>query len=120
MWKGDSAMEAVFSSQQSEAAFGNQHSAISNQQSAISENQQQQQQKNQNRGPGSPELLRAEELVQKLGETYDELIRLMDQNPAVARQVTGTTANHEKADRRLKSRLELANATPRCRWIKQG
>src|SRR5947209_7866772 len=100
--------EAVFSRQQSEAAFGNQHSAIS-------ENQQQ----NQNRGPESPELLRAEQLVQKLGETYDELIRLMDQNPAVARQVTGTTANHEKADRKLKSRLKLADMAPRCQWVRQ-
>jgi hypothetical protein len=73
---------------------------------------------------------RVEELVGKLGETYDELIRLMDENPAVARHVTGTTANHkttnhktanhEEVDRRLKSRLELADATPRCRWIKQG
>jgi hypothetical protein len=68
---------------------------------------------------------RVEELVGKLGETYDELIRLMDQNPAVVGQVTGTTANHEtanheKVDRKLKSRLELADAMPRCRWIKQG
>src|SRR4051812_15710841 len=37
------------------------------------------------------QVQRAEQLVQKLGETYDELIRLMDLNPAVARQVTGTT-----------------------------
>jgi hypothetical protein len=94
--------------------------ALSSQHSAVSENQQQKQQQNQNRGAETPELLRAEELVQKLGETYDELIRLMDQNGAVARHVTGTTANHEEADRRLKARLELADATPRCRWIKQG
>ena len=68
---------------------------------------------------------RAEELVQRLGETYDELIRLMEQNPGVARQVTGTkarhkTGNHEEVERKLKSRLELADAMPRCRWIKQG
>jgi hypothetical protein len=63
---------------------------------------------------------RVEELVGKLGETYDELIRLMDQNPAVARQVTGSTATHKEVDRKLKQRLELADATPRCRWIKQG
>jgi hypothetical protein len=66
------------------------------------------------------QVQRVEELVQKLGETYDELTRLMDENPAVARHVTGTTANHEEADRRLKARLELADAMPRCRWIKQG
>jgi hypothetical protein len=63
---------------------------------------------------------RVEELVGKLGETYDELIRLMDQNPGVARHVTGTKAKHEEIDRKLKARLELADAMPRCRWIKQG
>jgi hypothetical protein len=94
-----------------EEAFSDQHSAV---------NQSQQQQHNQNRGPGSPALLRAEELVEKLGETYDELIRLMDQNPGVARHVTGTKAKHEEIDRKLKARLELADAMPRCRWIKQG
>jgi hypothetical protein len=48
------------------------------------------------------------------------LIRLMDQNPGVARHVTGTKAKHEEIDRKLKARLELADAMPRCRWIKQG
>jgi hypothetical protein len=134
-------MEAAFSGQQSEAALGNQHSAVSGK-------------RNQNQKPlttedaesaeegktlpliqGKPGQVntdeqervkqRVEQLVGKLGETYDELIRLMDQNPGVAQHVTGTTANHkmanhEKVDRKLKQRLELADAMPRCRWIKQG
>jgi hypothetical protein len=63
--------------------------------------------------------LRAEELVQKLGQTYDELTKLLEQNPEVGRQVTDTTVKHEEVYRRLKQRLELANATPRCRWVRQ-
>jgi hypothetical protein len=141
-------MEAAFSGQQSETALGNQHSAVSGNQN-----------QNQDQKPlttedaeraeegktlpliqGKPGQVntdeqervkqRAEELVGKLGETYDELIRLMDQNPGVARHVTGATANHkmanhetvnhEKVDRKLKQRLDLAAAMPRCRWIKQG
>src|SRR4029077_14546542 len=64
--------------------------------------------------------LRAEELIQKLGQTYDELTKLLEQNPEVGRQVTDTTVKHEDVYRRLKQRLELADATPRCRWIRQG
>jgi len=75
---------------------------------------QRQQQEEQDR-----KRLRAEELVQKLGQTYDELTRLLEQNPEVGRQVTDTTVKHEEVYRRLKQRLELADATPRCRWVRQ-
>ena len=62
---------------------------------------------------------RAEALAHKLAQTYDELTRLLEQNPEVGRQVTDTTVKHEGVYRRLKQRLELANASPRCRWIRQ-
>ena len=76
---------------------------------------------------------RADALVQKLGQTYDELTRLLEQNPEVGRQVTERTAKDdhpskpkaglpgtpEEVYRRLRQRLELADAAPRCRWIKQ-
>ena len=75
---------------------------------------QQQQQDEQDR-----KRLRAEDLVQKLGQTYDELTRLLEQNPEVGRQVTDTTVKHEEVYRRLKARLEMADASPRCRWIRQ-
>src|SRR5262249_37646854 len=58
-------------------------------------------------------------LIQKLGQTYDELTRLLEQNPEVGRQVTERTAKDEEVYRRLRQRLELADAAPRCRWIKQ-
>lgn len=64
--------------------------------------------------------LRAETLIQKLGQTYDELTGLLEQNPEVGRQVTGETAKDEAVYRRLRERLELADAAPRCRWVKQG
>ena len=63
--------------------------------------------------------LRAETLVEKLGQTYDELTRLLEQSPEVGRQVTERTAKDEEVYRRLKQRLELADAAPRCRWVKQ-
>jgi hypothetical protein len=76
---------------------------------------------------------RADALVQRLGQTYDELTRLLEQNPEVGRQVTERTAKDdhpskpkaglpgtpEEVYRRLRQRLELADAAPRCRWIKQ-
>ncbi len=62
---------------------------------------------------------RAEALAHKLAQTYDELTRLLEQNPEVGRQVTDTTVKHEGVYRRLKQRLELANASPRCRWVRQ-
>jgi hypothetical protein len=148
-------MEAAFSGQQSEAALGNQHSAVSgkrnqNQKPLTTEDAESTHPNEPKPGSlGAPDTeegktlslihdkpgqvntdeeervkQRVEELVGKLGETYDELIRLMDQNPAVARQVTGTPANHEMANHekveKLKQRLDMADATPRCRWIKQG
>jgi hypothetical protein len=136
-------MEAAFSGQQSETALGNQHSAVSGNQNQYQDQkplttedaERAEEGKTLPLIQGKPGQVntdeqervkqRVEELVGKLGETYDELIRLMDQNPGVARHVTGRTANHEMAnheevDRKLKSRLELADAMPRCRWIKQG
>ncbi|HEY2496421.1 MAG TPA: hypothetical protein VGK24_05080 [Candidatus Angelobacter sp.] len=63
--------------------------------------------------------LRAEALIQKLGQAYDEVTRLLAENPEVARQVTGRATKDAEGYRQLKQRLELANVTPRCRWVKQ-
>jgi hypothetical protein len=103
-------MKEAFGNQHPEPAFGNQHSVIS---------QNQQQPQNQNRGPDTPEL-RAEALVRRIGETCDELERLAKENPDVVGRVTRSAKEPKEAYVRLKQRLELADAMPRCRWIKQG
>jgi hypothetical protein len=62
---------------------------------------------------------RAEALVRKIGEACDELERLAEQNPELVRRVTRGAEEHKDAYVRLKARLELADATPRCRWVRQ-
>ena len=62
---------------------------------------------------------RAEALVRKLGETCDELDRLAEENPELVGLVTSGSEEHKDAYLRLKARLELADATPRCRWVRQ-
>jgi hypothetical protein len=61
----------------------------------------------------------AEALIKKLGQTYDELTRLLGQNPEVARQVTDKSAADEEVYRKLRRNLERADCAPRCRWVKQ-
>ena len=62
---------------------------------------------------------RAEALVRKIGEACDELERLAEENPALVGRVTRGSEEHKDAYLRLKARLAQADATPRCRWVKQ-
>src|SRR5713226_9693396 len=62
---------------------------------------------------------RAEALVRRIGEACDELERLAEENPELVGRVTRGSEEHKEAYLRLKARLELADATPRCRWLRQ-
>jgi hypothetical protein len=62
---------------------------------------------------------RAEALVRKIGEACDELERLAEENPELVGRVTYGAEEHKEAYLRLKARLSLADAAPRCRWIRQ-
>ena len=61
----------------------------------------------------------AEALVRRIGEACDELERLAEENPELVGRVTRGSEEHKEAYLRLKARLELADATPRCRWLRQ-
>ena len=61
---------------------------------------------------------RAEALVRRIGETCDELERLAEENPELVGRVTYGAEEHKEAYLRLKARLELADAAPRCRWVR--
>ena len=106
-------------------AISNQHSAVSqkealsSQHSAINEDQNQDQKQEQRQNLLTPEQ-QAEALVRRIGETCDELERLAKENPDVVGRVTRRAKEPKEAYVRLKSRLQLADAMPRCRWIKQG
>ena len=58
-------------------------------------------------------------LMGKLGQTYEALTRLLEQNPEVGRQVTDRTAAEEEIYRKLRRSLEHADMAPRCRWVRQ-
>ncbi len=58
-------------------------------------------------------------LMHKLGQTYEALTDLLEQNPEVGRQVTERTQADEEIYRRLRQNLAQANEAPRCRWVKQ-
>jgi hypothetical protein len=62
---------------------------------------------------------RAEALVRRIGETCDELERLAEENPELVGGVTRGAEEHKDAYVRLKARLQLADAAPRCRWVRQ-
>jgi hypothetical protein len=62
---------------------------------------------------------RAEALVRKIGEACDELERLAEENPELVGRVTRGSEEHKEAYLRLKARLALAEAAPRCRWVRQ-
>jgi hypothetical protein len=90
--------------------------AISNQHSAIGQNQdekqqQQKQEQNQHR--------RAEAIVRRIGEACDELERLAEENLELVGRVTRGAEEHKDAYLRLKARLALAAEAPRCRWVRQ-
>src|ERR1051326_5877493 len=125
------------------------HGALSNQHSAIGQNQDQKQNQpqHQNQKPftakdakgaenthpkelnpgslGAPDMdkervrRRAEALLRRIGETCDELDRLAEGNPELVGRVTRAAEEHKDAYVRLKARLELADEAPRCRWVKQ-
>jgi hypothetical protein len=61
---------------------------------------------------------RAEALVRRIGETCDELDRLAEENPELVGRVRHGAEEHKDAYLRLKARLELADAAPRCRWVR--
>jgi hypothetical protein len=100
--------------------------ALSNQHSAVSENQ------HQNPSPlttGDTESTEKSKvttqqqvhgLAHKLAKTYEELSRLLERNPAMKRQMTEGDAREEKIYQRLKQRLKMADMAPRCQWVKQG
>ena len=70
------------------------------------------------RVPGTPEQ-RAQALALKLAQTYEELTRLLERNPAMKRQITEGAAKEDKAYQKLKQRLKMADMAPRCRWVRQ-
>jgi hypothetical protein len=58
-------------------------------------------------------------LMSKLGQTYEALTGLLEQNPEVGRQVTERTQADEEIYRKLRQNLTRADEAPRCRWVKQ-
>jgi hypothetical protein len=62
---------------------------------------------------------RAKALALKLAQTYEELTRLLEQNPGVKREITEGEAKEDKVYQKLKQRLKLADMAPRCRWVRQ-
>jgi hypothetical protein len=62
---------------------------------------------------------RTEALLKRIGEACDELERLAEENPELVGRVTYGAEEHKEAYLRLKARLALADAAPRCRWIHQ-
>src|SRR6185437_4603274 len=57
-------------------------------------------------------------LVRRIGETCDELDRLAEENPELVGRVKGGSEEYKDAYLRLKARLSLADAAPRCRWVR--
>jgi len=62
---------------------------------------------------------RAQALAVKLAQTYEELTRLLERNPAMKRQITESTAKEDKVYKKLKQRLKMADMAPRCQWVRQ-
>jgi hypothetical protein len=99
--------------------------ALSNQHSAVSENQQQHQKRFTTEGTENTEeskaitQQRAEALAVKLAQTYEELSRLLERNPGMKRQMTEGDAREDNIYQRLKQRLKMADMAPRCQWVKQ-
>jgi hypothetical protein len=61
----------------------------------------------------------AKALALKLAQTYEELTRLLERNPAMKRQITEGEAKEDKVYQKLKQRLKMADMAPRCRWVRQ-
>jgi hypothetical protein len=103
--------------------------AFSDQHSAVSENQHQNQKRlttedtenteNTEISKMTPQQ-QANALAHKLAQTYEELTRLLERNPAMKRQITEGKAREDKVYQKLKQRLKMADMVPRCQWVKQG
>jgi hypothetical protein len=114
-----------------EAAFSDQHSAVSEKQNQHqrpftakdAEDAKEEKVLSRNHGkPGDEEervQQRAEALAVKLAQTYEELTRLLERNPAMKRHITEGTAGEDKVYQKLKQRLKMADMAPRCQWVKQ-
>jgi hypothetical protein len=113
-------MEEALSSQQSAVS---QKEVFSNQHSAVSENQHQNQKRFTAEDTESAEKERvrqlAEALVRRIGETCDQLDKLAEENPGLVGRVTRGAKEEKAAYLRLKARLKMADMAPRCRWVRQ-
>src|SRR5579864_6852355 len=58
-------------------------------------------------------------LATKLAQTYEELARLLERNPAMKRQMTEGSTKEDKVYQKLKQRLKMADMAPRCQWVRQ-
>lgn len=58
-------------------------------------------------------------LMNQLGQTYEALTRLLEQNADVGREVTDRTEADEEIYRKLRHNLTRADQAPRCRWVRQ-
>jgi hypothetical protein len=96
--------------------------ALSRQHSAVSESQQQHQKRFTAEDVEKSKITaaqRAEALLRRIGETCDELERLAEENPGLMGGVMQGAEEHKDAYLRLKARLQVADAAPRCRWVRQ-
>ena len=62
---------------------------------------------------------RAKALALKLAQTYEELTRLLERNPAMKREITEGDTREDKVYQKLKQRLKMADMAPRCQWVRQ-
>jgi hypothetical protein len=105
-----------------EAAFSNQHSAISERQN---QDPHQNQKSLTTEDTESTEINKmspqqqANALAIKLAQTYEELSRLLERNPAMKRQITEGSTQEDKVYQKLKQRLKMADMAPRCQWVRQ-
>jgi hypothetical protein len=61
----------------------------------------------------------AEALAHQLAQTYEELTRLLERNPAMKREITEGKTKEDKVYQKLKQRLKIADMAPRCQWVRQ-
>src|SRR3954470_8220391 len=105
-----------------EAAFSNQHSAVSERQNqAPHQNQKSlttEDTESTEINKMSPQQ-QASALAIKLARTYEELTRLLERNPAMKRGITEGTTKEDRVYQKLKQRLKMADMAPRCQWVRQ-
>jgi hypothetical protein len=99
--------------------------AFSDQHSAVSENQHQNQKRLTKEDTENTEISKmtpqqqANALAIKLAQTYEELTRLLERNPAMKREITEGATQKDKVYQKLKQRLKMADMAPRCQWVRQ-